>query len=286
MPRPTTSSPHAVAQPCASSHDACASARLSQADLPKPTLGDADPVISEGGASFTRAHSLGSKQRTSAASMQETRGHPTVQPEATDALTAAALRVEAWSGESFLHPGEDAAEVLAEGRARRRALDAALAEMDAGRRSPSTEWKVEYALMLGLERVLTDKPSRLASGTELRRHQIDALAGMLAELIARHEEHADNGNGNGNGGGEPGRGRRGARGRRRERSRRERRGRRGRGGRGVRPPQRPRRGPPLPLPPSDRVRQDDRGSRLRRSGPDDGRPHPHAPAPAGRPVHA
>ena len=129
--------------------------------------------------------------------MQETRGHPTVQPEATDALTAAALRVEAWSGESFLHPGEDAAEVLAEGRARRRALDAALAEMDAGRRSPSTEWKVEYALMLGLERVLTDKPSRLASGTELRRHQIDALAGMLAELIARHEEHADNGNGNG-----------------------------------------------------------------------------------------
>ena len=127
--------------------------------------------------------------------MQETRGHPTVQPEATVALTAAAHRVEAWSGESFLHPGEDAAEVLAEGRARRRALDAALAEMDAGRRSPSTEWKVEYALMLGLERVLTDKPPRLASGTELRRHQIDALAGMLAELIARHEEHADNGNG-------------------------------------------------------------------------------------------
>jgi ribonuclease E len=45
--------------------------------------------------------------------------------------------------------------------------------------------------------VLTDRPSRLASGTELRRHQIDALAGMLAELIARHEEEAENGNGNG-----------------------------------------------------------------------------------------
>jgi superfamily II DNA or RNA helicase len=127
--------------------------------------------------------------------MQETHGHPTVPSEATDALAAAALRVEAWSGEAFLHPGEDPAEVLAEGRARRRALDAALAEMEAGRRSPSPEWKVEYALMLGLERVLTDKPPRLASGTELRRHQIDALAGMLAELIARHEEHADNGNG-------------------------------------------------------------------------------------------
>ena len=129
--------------------------------------------------------------------MQEAIDHPTVQSEETNALTAAALRVEDWSGESFLHPGEDAADVLAEGRARRRALDAALAEMAEGRRSPSSTWKVEYALMLGLERVLTDKPPRLASGTELRRHQIDALAGMLAELIARHEQEAENGNGNG-----------------------------------------------------------------------------------------
>jgi superfamily II DNA or RNA helicase len=131
--------------------------------------------------------------------MQEAIHDPTVQSEETDALTAAALRAEAWSGESFLHPGEDAASVLAEGHARRRALDAALAEMEGGRRSPSSEWKVNYALMLGLERVLTDRPSRLASGTELRRHQIDALAGMLAELIARHEEDAENENGNGNG---------------------------------------------------------------------------------------
>ena len=118
-------------------------------------------------------------------------------------MSAAALRVEAWSGESFLHPGEDPVEVLADGRARRRAFDAALAEMDAGRRTPSPEWKVEYALMLGLERVLTDKPSRLASGTELRRHQIDALAGMLAELIARHEAEAENGDGNGSRNGKP-----------------------------------------------------------------------------------
>ena len=131
--------------------------------------------------------------------MQEAIGHPTAQSEEPDALTAAALRTEAWSGEAFLHPGEEPADVLAEGRARRRALDAALAEMDAGRRSPSPEWKVEYALMLGLERALTDKPPRLASGTELRRHQIDALAGMLAELIARHEQEAENGNGPENG---------------------------------------------------------------------------------------
>jgi len=127
--------------------------------------------------------------------MQEAIGHPTVQSEEADALTAAALRAEAWSKESLLHTGEDAADVLAEGRARRRALDAALLELEAGRRSPSPEWKVNYALMLGLERALTDRPPRLASGTELRRHQIDALAGMLAELIARHEELAENGNG-------------------------------------------------------------------------------------------
>ena len=131
--------------------------------------------------------------------MQEAIGHLTVRSEETNALTALAHRAEAWSGESFLHPGEEPADVLAEGRARRRALDAALAELEAGRRSPSPEWKVEYALMLGLERVLTDKPPRLASGTELRRHQIDALAGMLAELIARHEQEAENGNGPVNG---------------------------------------------------------------------------------------
>ena len=218
--------------------------------------------------------------------MQEAIRHPTVQSEETDALTAAALRAEAWSGESFLHPGEDAASVLAEGHARRRALDAALLEVEAGRRSPSPEWKVNYALMLGLERVLTDRPPRLASGTELRRHQIDALAGMLAELIARHEEEAENGNGNGNAV------------QLEERTEEEEvfeeeivaedeeveaegeaRSRRARLGR------RPRRCQALPLPPPDGLREDDRRRRLRRGRQDDGRPHPHAPAPAREPVH-
>jgi ribonuclease E len=46
--------------------------------------------------------------------------------------------------------------------------------------------------------VLSQETPKLASGTELRRHQIDALAGMLTELIALHEETAtENGNGNG-----------------------------------------------------------------------------------------
>jgi ribonuclease E len=127
--------------------------------------------------------------------MQEAIEHPTVPSEEADGLAAAALRAEPWAGEPFLRPGETPAEALAEGRARRRALDDALAEMEAGRRTPSPAWKVRYALMLGLERVLADQPARLASGTELRRHQIDALAGMLAELISRHEQTPENGNG-------------------------------------------------------------------------------------------
>ena len=86
--------------------------------------------------------------------------------------------------------------------ARRNALDEALAEIEAGRETPSSEWKVRFALMLGLERVLSEKPPHLASGTELRRHQVDALAGMLTELIAanqRQDEEPLNGNGSANG---------------------------------------------------------------------------------------
>src|SRR5919198_679068 len=128
--------------------------------------------------------------------MQQTTDHPTTALEG--GLAAAALRAEAWAGEAFLHNGEDPEQVLAPGTARRRALDDALAEIEAGAREPSNGWKVRYGLMLGLERILSDRPPRLASGTELRRHQIDALAGMLTELIARHEEEAGNGNGNGN----------------------------------------------------------------------------------------
>jgi ribonuclease E len=130
--------------------------------------------------------------------MQKATEQPTTTPEATDGLVAAALRAEAWAGEAFLHPDEDPAEALAPGTARRRAFDDAIAEFDAGRRAPSSSWKVRYALMLGLERVLSERPPRLASGTELRRHQIDALAGMLTELIAAvQSDEAANGNGNG-----------------------------------------------------------------------------------------
>src|SRR5713101_3370492 len=133
-----------------------------------------------------------------AASMQEIKEQPTTASEAPDGLLADALRAEAWAGEPFIREGEDPAKVLAPGTSRRRALDDALAEIAGGHRTPSSGWKVEYGLMLGLERVLAEEKPHLASGTELRRHQIDALAGMLTELIAAHEREAGpNGNGHG-----------------------------------------------------------------------------------------
>jgi len=126
--------------------------------------------------------------------MQEIKEQPTTASEATDGLEAAALRAEAWAGEPFLREGEDPAVSLAPGTSRRRALDDALVEIEASRRGPSSDWRVQYGLMLGLERVLAEPRPQLASGTELRRHQVDALAGMLTELISSHEKEA-NGNG-------------------------------------------------------------------------------------------
>jgi ribonuclease E len=121
-------------------------------------------------------------------------------PSERDALEQAAARAEEWYGEPFLHPGEDADVALAPGTARRRALDDAAEEMAAGLRSPSPGWKVRYGLMLGLERVLAAETPQTASGTILRRHQIDALTGMLTELIAATQRGVDdNGNGTANG---------------------------------------------------------------------------------------
>ena len=151
-------------------------------------------------------------------------------------------------------------------------------------RSPRPRWKVRYGLMLGLERVLTEDPAHTAAGTELRRHQVDALAGMLAELIASTQRSADE-NGNGNG-----------------------------AANGDRVPRReldeeadddydagyveeealdgeftghrPRRCPPLPLPPPDGVRKDDRRGRVRRSRATPRHPDPHPPPPTRLAVQA
>ena len=134
--------------------------------------------------------------------MHEATTIPALTSDTPENLTAAAHRAEGWVGEPFLQPDEDPVAALGPGTARRAALDDAIAEMEAGLKKPSPRWKVRYGLMLGLERVLTESPSRTAAGTELRRHQVDALAGMLAELIAATQRSADeigNGNGSGNG---------------------------------------------------------------------------------------
>jgi superfamily II DNA or RNA helicase len=125
---------------------------------------------------------------------------PTLTSDTSEDLTRTAHVAEDWCGEPFLQPDEEPTVALAPGTARRAALDDALAEIAAGLRSPSRSWKVDYGLMLGLERVLREDPPRTKAGTELRRHQVDALAGMLTELIAATQRSIDeNGNGGGNG---------------------------------------------------------------------------------------
>jgi ribonuclease E len=132
--------------------------------------------------------------------MQEAIPQPTSSLEAADPIVAAALRAEAWAGEPFLREAEDPAKALEEGTARRRALDEATAEIEAGRKTPTRQWKVRFGLLLGLERVLAEPEPKTAAGTALRRHQVDALAGMLTELIAASQRYDEpNGNGNGNG---------------------------------------------------------------------------------------
>jgi superfamily II DNA or RNA helicase len=103
---------------------------------------------------------------------------------ATTPDPALVQRAEAFTREPFVHEGEDAAVALAPGSARRRALEDALAEIDAGAKVPSTKWRRRYALLLGLERVLSEEEPKLADGTLLNPHQVDALSGTLVELLA------------------------------------------------------------------------------------------------------
>ena len=97
---------------------------------------------------------------------------------------AAIERAEAFTRERFVHDGEDPAVALAAGSGRRRALDDALREIDAGATVPSTRWRRRYALLLGLERVLSEDEPRLADGALLNPHQVDALSGTLTALLA------------------------------------------------------------------------------------------------------
>src|SRR4051794_12721744 len=109
-------------------------------------------------------------------------------------------RAREFAREPFLLEGEKPKD-LAAGTPRRRALDAALAEIDQGHEAPSIEWRRDFSLMLGLERLLSEDEPHLADGAELSAHQVDALSGTLAALIADVQEringHPWTGNGNG-----------------------------------------------------------------------------------------
>ncbi|MDX6605565.1 MAG: ribonuclease [Solirubrobacterales bacterium] len=109
-------------------------------------------------------------------------------------------RAREFAREPFLLEGEKPKD-LAAGTPRRRALDAALAEIDEGREAPSIEWRRDFSLLLGLERLLSEEQPHLADGAELDPHQVDALSGTLAAMIADIQErlngHSWTGNGNG-----------------------------------------------------------------------------------------
>jgi ribonuclease E len=60
-------------------------------------------------------------------------------------------RAREFAREPFLLEGEEPKD-LTTGTPRRRALDAALAEIDDGRESPSIEWRRDFSIMIGLER--------------------------------------------------------------------------------------------------------------------------------------
>jgi ribonuclease E len=111
---------------------------------------------------------------------------------ATIPSSAEIARAEKLVRERFLHDGEDPAATLAPGTPRRRALDMALEELKADPKAkhPSTAWRREFSLLLGLERLLSDDEPKLVDGTVLSAHQVDALSGTLTALLAEAQQRA------------------------------------------------------------------------------------------------
>ena len=129
-------------------------------------------------------------------------------------------------------------------------------------------------------------PEREAAAPEVRNRAAPSPGGRARRDVDRADRGgaAPAGGGRRRGGG---RVRRGGGRERRERGQRRPRRARGRGarhGRRALAAKRPGRHPPLPVPASDGVGEDDRRRRFRRSRPHDRRPDPHPPAPAGHPV--
>jgi ribonuclease E len=119
----------------------------------------------------------------------------------------AIARAELLTRERFVYEGESLEDALAPGSARRRALDAALAEVEEGHKTPSVHWRRQFSLLLGLERLLSEDEPHLVDGTVLSAHQVDALSGTLTALLAEAQRSANgnapqagsNANGQGNG---------------------------------------------------------------------------------------
>ncbi|MDX8152622.1 DEAD/DEAH box helicase family protein [Patulibacter brassicae] len=125
--------------------------------------------------------------------------HPSVATEATPVPSRDVpshedvLRVAAFTHEPFVCDDEVAAEVLAPGTMRRVAFDLALAELEAGAAEPSQKWRRRWSMLLGLDRTLHHDEPALADGTTLNPHQVDALSGTYAALLADAQRRARGG---------------------------------------------------------------------------------------------
>src|SRR4030088_1724852 len=108
-------------------------------------------------------------------------------------------RAELFTRERFVYEGETLEDALSPGSARRRALDAALTEIEAGAKQPSVQWRRQFSLLLGLERLLSEEEPHLVDGTVLSAHQVDALSGTLTALLAEAQSRNGNGPASGNG---------------------------------------------------------------------------------------
>ena len=96
-------------------------------------------------------------------------------------------RVAEFIREPLVLGDDDPKVALAPGSIRRRALDDALAELESGQEEVSREWARNYALALGLERMISVPEPKLVDGTTLNAHQVDVLSGTLAALISDDE---------------------------------------------------------------------------------------------------
>jgi superfamily II DNA or RNA helicase len=116
---------------------------------------------------------------------------PVVAPEATSIPEPADIaRVATFAREPFVCEGEVAEDVLAPGTIRRHAFEFARAELDAGAEVPSQKWRRRWSLLLGLDRALHTEVPVLADGTTLNPHQVDALSGTYAALLADAQRRA------------------------------------------------------------------------------------------------